>query len=586
MAATTATITIPSTVSSISVTVGIIVHGYYTHDNSADNSVVTVSLPTNTGFITGGGYIIASNSAGRYAATVGTKTNFGFNVKYNKQSNSLQGNLNIIIRHDNRIVQIKSTSFSSLTVSGLGTRVSPGIASFTAQATIFDITDPLHPTTITNVTVQVNMVDNGEPGSNDTIGITVNGRAGVLYFSSNWNGSQTVEQKLAGGNLQVHSNQLLLGAPLAGTAAVQPLNVGSIEAILPQAIAIWQAAGFDVSAMKDVGIQVADLWSGSLAWSEHNMITFDRTAQGYGWSTDPSRAPVAGQIDLLTVLVHEVGHQLGFDVNQDAGDVMDENLAPGVRRLGVADEVAMANGSAAVAVQQGSLPGAFAEPSATSFVIGPPAEPFEDASLILDARSGQEQSGSAAVSVWGRTAKELVITSVVSQSRKQQNSDGIATGRDWLPQDFGTADFEFLDQEHLLMLSAGSTPQASDDAFSQSVEVPAVRLTGLLLNRLAAQQSVFEAVGRAEQIAGRPQHAVGVQNQLPQLERGARPDSASQTAEVPDSADAIHHQGATSAWNWKSAVLGAFGLVGFLNGAFAATKPTQRRRPKQRSVSD
>jgi hypothetical protein len=316
------------------------------------------------------------------------------------------------------------------------------------------------------------------------------------------------------------------------------------------------------------------------------MITFDRTAQGYGWSTDPSRAPVAGQIDLLTVLVHEIGHQLDFDVNQDAGDVMDENLAPGIRRLSVGDEVAMADGSAALAVQQGSLPGAFAEPSATSFVIGPPAEPFEDASLILDARSGQDQSGSVAVSAWWRTAKELVITNVVSQSRKQPISNGVATGRDWMPQDSGAADFEFVDQEHLLILSGGSAPKASDDAFSQSVEVPAVRFTGLLMNRLAAQLAVFEAVGRAEQIAARPRHDVGVQNQLPQLEHGARPDSASQSAVAPDSAEVIHQQGAPSVWNWKSAVLGAFGLVGFWNGAFAANKPTRRRRPKQRSVAD
>ena len=47
------------------------------------------------------------------------------------------------------------------------------------------------------------MTDNGEPGSSDTIGITVWNKAGGLWLSSNWNGTKTVEQALAGGNLVV-----------------------------------------------------------------------------------------------------------------------------------------------------------------------------------------------------------------------------------------------------------------------------------------------------------------------------------------------------------------------------------------------
>ena len=48
------------------------------------------------------------------------------------------------------------------------------------------------------------MSDRGEPGSNDTIGIVLyeNG-SGKLLFSSNWDGTDTIEQLLGGGNLVV-----------------------------------------------------------------------------------------------------------------------------------------------------------------------------------------------------------------------------------------------------------------------------------------------------------------------------------------------------------------------------------------------
>jgi hypothetical protein len=47
------------------------------------------------------------------------------------------------------------------------------------------------------------MTDNGEPGENDTIAITLWRKNGTLLFSSNWTGVETLEQSVAGGNLQV-----------------------------------------------------------------------------------------------------------------------------------------------------------------------------------------------------------------------------------------------------------------------------------------------------------------------------------------------------------------------------------------------
>jgi hypothetical protein len=180
--------------------IGIIVNNYYTDNISSEDTVVTVSVPPASGQITGGGYLLMQNSAGQYAGAVGTKNNFGFNVQ--NAHNGLHGNINTIIRNNGHTYQVKGNSMTSLTTHAT---TLPYTATFNGKASLQDITDPLHPISIDgNATLQVTMTDRGEPGSSDSIGITVWAHAGGLYFSSNWNGTTTVEQTLGGGNVQVH----------------------------------------------------------------------------------------------------------------------------------------------------------------------------------------------------------------------------------------------------------------------------------------------------------------------------------------------------------------------------------------------
>ncbi len=202
--------------------VGIIVTNYYSRNNSYDDTVITVSQP-GTNFITGGGYIALASPSGLAAAgTTGTKNNFGFNVKYNKQGTNLQGNINTIVRSSTCVAglncqnpapyvyQIKGNSMTSLSLqpSPLPTNCTltpPCSSTFNGKASIQDITNPLNVISIDgNATLQVDMTDNGEPGTLDTIGITVWNKSGGMWFSSNWNGTKTVQQNLAGGDLMVH----------------------------------------------------------------------------------------------------------------------------------------------------------------------------------------------------------------------------------------------------------------------------------------------------------------------------------------------------------------------------------------------
>lgn len=183
----------------------VVIDGYYTGvtDTSGNaDSLVTISRPLGDNFITGGGYLLLENSVGQYQGTIGTRSNFGFNVKYNKRGNNLQGRLNLVFRSAGRRYQIKGNVMNSLTTNNKNS--DPRTAVYTGKANLRDITDPDIPISITgNLIIQVELTDRGEPGSNDSIAFTVWDNSGLLIYSSNWNGIQTIEQMLDGGNLVI-----------------------------------------------------------------------------------------------------------------------------------------------------------------------------------------------------------------------------------------------------------------------------------------------------------------------------------------------------------------------------------------------
>jgi len=85
------------------------------------------------------------------------------------------------------------------------TAASPCGATFTSKGNLTDITVETNPIALGgNLNMIVTMTDKGEPGSADTFAITLYDGSNNLLFSSNWSGTQTVEQLLGGGNTVVH----------------------------------------------------------------------------------------------------------------------------------------------------------------------------------------------------------------------------------------------------------------------------------------------------------------------------------------------------------------------------------------------
>jgi hypothetical protein len=72
----------------------------------------------------------------------------------------------------------------------------------------------------------------------------------------------------------------------------------------------------------------------------------DSTAEGYGWftATSSSAEPPANEIDLLTVVSHELGHLFGL-MDGDGTPLMAPTLAAGRRILPSAADLAVPHGT-------------------------------------------------------------------------------------------------------------------------------------------------------------------------------------------------------------------------------------------------
>ncbi len=119
------------------------------------------------------------------------------------------------------------------------------------------------------------------------------------------------------------------------------LSSQALNLIFQEAVIRWAAAGVDPDSIGDVTLQISDLPGSYLGYAGEGVITIDVDAAGNGWFIDSTprddaeftNGAAPDGIDLLTVVMHEVGHLLGLDHSHDDDDAMAAQLLPGVRRL-------------------------------------------------------------------------------------------------------------------------------------------------------------------------------------------------------------------------------------------------------------
>jgi hypothetical protein len=158
------------------------------------------------------------------------------------------------------------------------------------------------------------------------------------------------------------SPQLLAGPPRTNGPAPAKLTNAELQPIVRLAERDLKLAGYNVGLLAGVTFHITALGTANgplgatdavLGLSSGNTIWIDQNAGGFGWYTGATNAafrdhifgreyqatagsPATGKVDLLTVVLHELGHVLGYpDIapSLEGHDWMTETLGTGIRRL-------------------------------------------------------------------------------------------------------------------------------------------------------------------------------------------------------------------------------------------------------------
>jgi hypothetical protein len=154
------------------------------------------------------------------------------------------------------------------------------------------------------------------------------------------------------------ANLMASRAPEGAMEATSSLAEAELEAITAEAIERWtETLSLDSTAqalLSRVSIEIVDFSDLTLGRAVEDTVLIDVDAAGYGWYVDTTPAddvefgltpgelelmaagtsPALGRMDLLTVVMHELGHVLGYDdLDPSVGALMSGSLDAGVRRL-------------------------------------------------------------------------------------------------------------------------------------------------------------------------------------------------------------------------------------------------------------
>ncbi len=236
----------------------------------------------------------------------------------------------------------------------------------------------------------------------------------------------------------------------AGSSAAVPVNAtlvtqSEVQALVPEAIGAWQAAGLgaaDVRKLESAPVQVSNLGTTVLGLEAGGVITINQTAAGYNWYVDAGTgssymfglkgadgeslagpgSPAANDVDLLTVLEHELGHVLGLPDNNQAGDLMDITLGLGVRRSPTATDVttiAVSSTATVPVVTATTVPTSIQKPVLLKTSVSSATVDAALASIasVVGANGDDHQSPTATNGFWGGSPGRTLSVKVATRRK-------------------------------------------------------------------------------------------------------------------------------------------------------------------------
>jgi hypothetical protein len=180
---------------------------------------------------------------------------------------------------------------------------------------------------------------------------------GVFPYNVNFTGGVYVAGSLTSNALlQQAAPDALAAASTTSTYAAGAVDTEGLNRVVDQARAIWATLGLTDAQrerLNNMSVELADLQHGRLGAMYPTAIYIDRDASGIGWFVDSTpgdneefdlgsdglyraRGEAAGRMDLLSTVLHELGHAIGLDdldAMTEGDEVMAGVLGAGVRRL-------------------------------------------------------------------------------------------------------------------------------------------------------------------------------------------------------------------------------------------------------------
>ncbi len=164
----------------------------------------------------------------------------------------------------------------------------------------------------------VGAVRNDEAGNN----------TGAVYANYSRVASATLSVSVGDTLMAANPSNICLSHEFTVTPELQPALDAAIDA--------WSSAGasaIQLAAMKEATFRFDELPGQAIGMATGSVVVLDRDAAGYGWFAAPNSPVDVSQIDLATVIAHELGHLIGLGHDHDDDAVMADSLAAGERRM-------------------------------------------------------------------------------------------------------------------------------------------------------------------------------------------------------------------------------------------------------------